>query len=405
MSAPRYLWSGDWEQDSAAHAEALARRNAQRAAEPPEEEAPPEARTAGAAADAVARASRRAEVPRPVPAQPLGPTLGERLAALGAAVGRGLLALLRWIGLAVVTLFKGLRATVRGGWRALKRADRARLRLAAVAVLLIAVVAVGAVVLFGSSSSANANVAAQISSVSRWLGIQLSQVPNRGVVMEYVEPSGVAANEGFEPGDTIEQIDNRPINGLGDVAKAFHGVQPGNQIAITVEPRLLGVLDELPDALASARGSMSFAAPVVLIALVAIPLLVWWYVGFQSRRERAAAAFVTPAMTPSVAPSRPGWRRHAPMAAFALALAVLIVAAARPAVEGRRPGRRGRRVPRQRRLELDGRHRRQALAARRGDPGRPHVPGGRAELGHRSGARVHRDRDACSSRRPPTTRS
>ena len=49
MSAPRHLWSGDWEQDSAAHAEALARRNAQRAAEPPEEEAPPEARTAGAA--------------------------------------------------------------------------------------------------------------------------------------------------------------------------------------------------------------------------------------------------------------------------------------------------------------------------------------------------------------------
>jgi Ca-activated chloride channel family protein len=75
---------------------------------------------------------------------------------------------------------------------------------------------------------------------------------------------------------------------------------------------------------------MSFAAPVVLIALVAIPLLVWWYIGFQSRRERAAAAFVTPAMTPSVAPHRPGWRRHAPMAAFALALAVLIVAAARP---------------------------------------------------------------------------
>jgi Ca-activated chloride channel homolog len=75
---------------------------------------------------------------------------------------------------------------------------------------------------------------------------------------------------------------------------------------------------------------MSFAAPVVLIALVAIPLLVWWYIGFQSRRERAAAAFVTPAMTPSVAPVRPGWRRHAPMAAFALALAVLIVAAARP---------------------------------------------------------------------------
>jgi Ca-activated chloride channel homolog len=75
---------------------------------------------------------------------------------------------------------------------------------------------------------------------------------------------------------------------------------------------------------------VSFAAPAVLIALVAVPLLIWWYIGFQSRRGRAAAAFVTPAMTESVAPDRPGWRRHAPMVAFALALAVLIIAAARP---------------------------------------------------------------------------
>jgi Ca-activated chloride channel family protein len=75
---------------------------------------------------------------------------------------------------------------------------------------------------------------------------------------------------------------------------------------------------------------MSFAVPAVLIALVAIPLLVWWYVGYQSRRARAAGAFVQPHMVESVAPRRPGWRRHAPMAAVALALAVLIIAAARP---------------------------------------------------------------------------
>jgi hypothetical protein len=237
MSAPRHLWSGDWEQDSAAHAEALARRNAERAGEPPEDEAAPDARTAGTPTDAVARVSARSSGrvdASPARAEPLGPSLGERLAALGAALGRGLLALLRWVGLAVLALFTGLRAIVRGGWRALRRADRARLRLAAVVVLLIAVVAVGAVVLFGSGSSANANVTAQISSVSRWLGIQLTQVPSRGVVMEYVNSGGVAADEGFEPGDTITQIGNRPINGLGDVAKAFHGVQPGDQIAITV---------------------------------------------------------------------------------------------------------------------------------------------------------------------------
>lgn len=75
---------------------------------------------------------------------------------------------------------------------------------------------------------------------------------------------------------------------------------------------------------------MSFAVPVVLIALVAIPILAWWYARHQQTRERAAEAFVVPALRPSVAPERPGWRRHAPYAAFALALAVLIIAAARP---------------------------------------------------------------------------
>jgi Ca-activated chloride channel family protein len=75
---------------------------------------------------------------------------------------------------------------------------------------------------------------------------------------------------------------------------------------------------------------MSFAVPVVLTALAAVPLLAWWYVRHQQTRERAAEAFATPALRPSVAPQRPGWRRHAPYVAFALALAVLIVAAARP---------------------------------------------------------------------------
>ena len=75
---------------------------------------------------------------------------------------------------------------------------------------------------------------------------------------------------------------------------------------------------------------MSFAAPLVLVALVAIPALVVFYGATQRDRRRAAAAFALPKMTPSVAPNRPRWRRHAPMLAFLLALAILIVAAARP---------------------------------------------------------------------------
>jgi Ca-activated chloride channel family protein len=75
---------------------------------------------------------------------------------------------------------------------------------------------------------------------------------------------------------------------------------------------------------------VSFGAPVVLAALVLIPVAIVAYVRFQRHRRRAAAAFASPALLASVAPRRPGWRRHAPMAAFALALAVLIVAAAKP---------------------------------------------------------------------------
>ncbi len=75
---------------------------------------------------------------------------------------------------------------------------------------------------------------------------------------------------------------------------------------------------------------MSFASPLVLLALLGIPLVIRWYSGQQRRRARAAAAFTAPALTASVAPNRPRWRRHVPMLAFVLALAVLIVAAARP---------------------------------------------------------------------------
>jgi Ca-activated chloride channel homolog len=75
---------------------------------------------------------------------------------------------------------------------------------------------------------------------------------------------------------------------------------------------------------------VSFAAPLVLLALVAVPLLALWYLLSERRRRAGAALFAAPALQPSVAPRRPGWRRHAPFLVVALALAALIVAAARP---------------------------------------------------------------------------
>jgi Ca-activated chloride channel family protein len=75
---------------------------------------------------------------------------------------------------------------------------------------------------------------------------------------------------------------------------------------------------------------VSFSSPLVLVGLVAVPVLVIWYLGQQRRRRSVAAAFAAPLLTASVAPRRPGWRRHAPMLVFAIAIALLIAAAARP---------------------------------------------------------------------------
>jgi Ca-activated chloride channel homolog len=77
-------------------------------------------------------------------------------------------------------------------------------------------------------------------------------------------------------------------------------------------------------------GAVSFAAPLVLLGLLALPLLALWYARLQRDRRAAAAAFAAPRLQPSVAPRRPGWRRHLPMLVFALALAALVLAAARP---------------------------------------------------------------------------
>jgi Ca-activated chloride channel homolog len=75
---------------------------------------------------------------------------------------------------------------------------------------------------------------------------------------------------------------------------------------------------------------VSFQAPLFLAGLVLVPLFAWAYWAEQRRRARAAEAFALAPVQPSVVPRRPGWRRHVPMAAYALALAALVVALARP---------------------------------------------------------------------------
>jgi Ca-activated chloride channel family protein len=71
---------------------------------------------------------------------------------------------------------------------------------------------------------------------------------------------------------------------------------------------------------------MSFAAPIFLAGLALVPVALWAYV----RSERRPHGFAPPALMPSVAPRRAGWRRHASVIGYGAALAALLVALAKP---------------------------------------------------------------------------
>jgi Ca-activated chloride channel homolog len=75
---------------------------------------------------------------------------------------------------------------------------------------------------------------------------------------------------------------------------------------------------------------VSFGTPAALLGLLVLPALALAYVALQRRRAAVADAFAAPGVRPSAVPAAPGWRRHAPMAAFGLALLALVLAAARP---------------------------------------------------------------------------
>jgi Ca-activated chloride channel homolog len=77
---------------------------------------------------------------------------------------------------------------------------------------------------------------------------------------------------------------------------------------------------------------MSFQSPLLLLALLLLPVAVVAYRAHARRAERAVDAFAPSPVLPSLAPRRPGWRRHAPYALYVLALAGLALAVARPEI-------------------------------------------------------------------------
>ena len=75
---------------------------------------------------------------------------------------------------------------------------------------------------------------------------------------------------------------------------------------------------------------MAFDRPLLLVALVVLPLLVLAWRHQERRRAAQAAVFASPALIPNLVGRQPGARRLVPLALFLVALAALVVGAARP---------------------------------------------------------------------------
>ncbi len=75
---------------------------------------------------------------------------------------------------------------------------------------------------------------------------------------------------------------------------------------------------------------MKFIAEARLWLLLLVGALVVAYFMTQARRRRDTVRFTNVALLASVAPKRPGWRRHLPAAALLAALSLLVVGFARP---------------------------------------------------------------------------
>jgi Ca-activated chloride channel family protein len=76
---------------------------------------------------------------------------------------------------------------------------------------------------------------------------------------------------------------------------------------------------------------MTFFWPFMLWLLVLLPVLVLLYVLVLRRKKKGAVRFANLAMVKAALGKSVGWRRHVPPALFLIAVAVLIVATARPA--------------------------------------------------------------------------
>lgn len=75
---------------------------------------------------------------------------------------------------------------------------------------------------------------------------------------------------------------------------------------------------------------MTFAEPLLLIGLLAVPIALAGYLLVQRRRSRYVVRFTNVDLLANIVPRTPAWRRHVPPALYLAAMAALIVGLARP---------------------------------------------------------------------------
>jgi Ca-activated chloride channel homolog len=75
---------------------------------------------------------------------------------------------------------------------------------------------------------------------------------------------------------------------------------------------------------------VSFAAPILLVCLLALPFAVAAYLWLDRRRDDRVSGWATPALLPNLVSRPASWRRHLPTALLLLGVALLLVGFARP---------------------------------------------------------------------------
>jgi membrane-associated protease RseP (regulator of RpoE activity) len=179
MSAPKHLWSGDWQAESAA---------------------------------ARHRARPRPEEPQPEPPQPPPePSLWER----GVAAMRAL----RARAAAAIAVFR------------MPGAPSRTLVVVLAALVVIAGAAYGLSRALTSGDSQRASVNRNIP----YLGVQMESVPVNRVLVAGVVPGSPASQAGIGPGDVIVAIDNHPVSQPGDVTGDLSSLHPGDSVQIEID--------------------------------------------------------------------------------------------------------------------------------------------------------------------------